>query len=62
MEKAILALLILLLSSSSLQAQAPSYAGKTSRIVVGYTPGEINDLWARAIAQHMGKYIPGNPV
>ena len=24
-------------------------------------PGDVNDLWPRLIAQHMGKYIPGNP-
>jgi tripartite-type tricarboxylate transporter receptor subunit TctC len=61
MKRTFLALSILLLSGSSLQAQAPFYAGKTIRIVVGYTPGGTNDLWARVIAQHMGKYIPGNP-
>ena len=61
MKKIILALLILLLLSFNLQAQAPFYAGKTIRVVVGYTPGGTNDLWARVIAQHMGKYIPGNP-
>ncbi len=46
----------------SLQAQAePYYKGKSVRIVVGFSPGGTFDLWARAIAQHMGKYIPGNP-
>jgi tripartite-type tricarboxylate transporter receptor subunit TctC len=45
-----------------LQAQAePFYKGKTVRIVVGFSPGGTFDLWARALAQHMGKYIPGNP-
>ena len=61
MKRMILALSILLLSGSSLHAQVPFYAGKTIRVVVGYTAGGTNDLWARAIAQHMGKYIPGNP-
>lgn len=62
MNRIILALLILLLQSFSLHAQAPFYGGKTIRVVVGYTPGGTNDLWARVIAQHMGKYIPGNPI
>jgi tripartite-type tricarboxylate transporter receptor subunit TctC len=61
MRRVMLALLILLLLSSTLHAQVPFYAGKTVRVVVGYTPGGTNDLWARAIAQYMGKYIPGNP-
>lgn len=37
------------------------FKGKTIRLVVGFSPGGTFDLWARAIAQHMGKYIPGNP-
>ncbi len=46
----------------SLQAQAePFYKGKSVRVVVGFSPGGTFDLWARAIAQHMGKYIPGSP-
>ncbi len=46
----------------NLQAQAePFYKGKSVRVVVGFSPGGTFDLWARAIAQHMGKYIPGSP-
>jgi tripartite-type tricarboxylate transporter receptor subunit TctC len=37
------------------------YAGKTVRIVVGYAPGGGYDFYARTIARHMGKHIPGNP-
>ena len=37
------------------------YAGKTVTIVVGSAPGGSYDLYARLIAQHIGKYIPGNP-
>ena len=62
MKRIILALLILLLQSFSLHAQTPFYGGKIIRVVVGYTPGGTNDLWARVITQHMGKYIPGNPI
>src|SRR4029079_18884624 len=37
------------------------YAGKTVTIVVGSAPGGSYDLYARLIAQHIGKYIPGHP-
>lgn len=37
------------------------YKGKTVRIVVGYAPGGGYDLYARVIARHLGKHIPGNP-
>ena len=37
------------------------YKGKTVRIVVGFPPGDVFDLWARLFANHMGKQIPGNP-
>ena len=39
----------------------PFYKGKTINIVVGYNPGDAHDLWARAYARYMGRYIPGNP-
>lgn len=37
------------------------YNGKTVRIVVGYAPGGGYDFYARVIARHMGKHIPGSP-
>ena len=58
-------LFIFLLSlcfSSEIRAQAdPFYKGKTIRIIVGSTPGGFFDRWARLLARHMGKYIPGQP-
>jgi tripartite-type tricarboxylate transporter receptor subunit TctC len=53
--------LLLLLSSTSAYAQADFYKGKTIRMIIGYSAGGTNDLWARAIARHWGKHIPGNP-
>ena len=37
------------------------YSGKTVRIVVGFAAGGGFDTYARAIARHLGKHIPGNP-
>lgn len=37
------------------------YAGKTIRVTVGFSAGGGYDTYARAIARHMGKHIPGNP-
>jgi tripartite-type tricarboxylate transporter receptor subunit TctC len=43
------------------RAQEPFFKGKTIRIVVGFSAGGGYDLYARAIARHMGQHIPGNP-
>lgn len=37
------------------------YRGKTVHINVGYAAGGGFDTYARAIARHFGKHIPGNP-
>ncbi len=37
------------------------YKGKQVSMIIGYGPGGGYDTYARVIAQHMGKYIPGNP-
>ena len=55
------AVLLLSLWSTNLHAQADFYKGKTIRVVIGYSAGGTNDLWARAIARFWSKYIPGNP-
>ena len=48
-------------SARGTSAQSNFYEGKTIRIIVGFSPGGGYDVYARAIARHMGKYIPGNP-
>ena len=40
---------------------ADFYKGKTITVIVGYTAGGGYDLYARALARHMGKHLPGNP-
>lgn len=37
------------------------YKGKTIRLLIGFGPGGGYDLYARAVARHMGRHIPGNP-
>jgi tripartite-type tricarboxylate transporter receptor subunit TctC len=37
------------------------YQGKTIRIIVGLAAGGGYDLYARTLARHLGKHIPGNP-
>ena len=40
---------------------ADFYKGKQVRVIVGYGTGGGYDVYARLLARHMGKYIPGNP-
>jgi len=40
---------------------ADFYAGKTIRVAVGFSAGGGYDTYARAVARHIGKHIPGNP-
>jgi len=39
----------------------PFFAGKTLRVLVGFSPGGGYDLYARELARYMGRHIPGNP-
>ncbi len=61
MKTLLLAVSLFLLEIPVVHAQTPYFQGKTIRIVTGYPAGDVNDLWPRLIAQHMTKYIPGNP-
>jgi len=51
------------LSVGSAQAQggADFYKGKTITILVGFSPGGGYDQYARVLARHMGRHVPGNP-
>jgi len=42
-------------------AQTPFYQGKTITMIVGTKAGDVYDLYARAIAEFLPKYTPGNP-
>jgi tripartite-type tricarboxylate transporter receptor subunit TctC len=45
------------------RAQTPAqfYKGKSVDLYIGYSVGGAYDLYARTIARHLGKHIPGNP-
>ena len=54
--------LIVLASLGGRPAEAQSFfEGKTVRVIVGLAPGGGFDTYARMIARHMGKHVPGNP-
>jgi tripartite-type tricarboxylate transporter receptor subunit TctC len=57
----VLTLVACLLWLSAARAQTPFYQGKTVTIRVGFSAGGAFDVWARVIAQYMGKYVAGNP-
>ena len=40
---------------------APFYRGKQINVIVGTSPGGGYDLYARLLARHMGRHIPGEP-
>jgi len=42
-------------------AQTPFYQGQTVQIRVGFAAGGAFDVWARVIASHLGRFVPGNP-
>ena len=43
------------------RASAEFYKGKTVDLYIGYSVGGAYDLYARLLARHLGKHIPGNP-
>jgi tripartite-type tricarboxylate transporter receptor subunit TctC len=68
MNKRTYALSLILFAALSLGSVAPSHAqgepfykGKTIKVLVGTTAGSLYDLWARTIAAHLARHIPGNP-
>jgi tripartite-type tricarboxylate transporter receptor subunit TctC len=61
MKKIAVAFTFFFLWVPNVQAQTQFFAGKTIRIIVGLPAGDVYDIYARILAEHMGKYIPGNP-
>jgi tripartite-type tricarboxylate transporter receptor subunit TctC len=52
--------LALLLGLAPASAQT-SFAGKTITVLSGFGSGGAVDLWARLVAHHIGKHLPGRP-
>jgi tripartite-type tricarboxylate transporter receptor subunit TctC len=46
---------------ASAQSVAEFYKGKTITVYIGYGAGGAYDLFARTIARHMPRHVPGNP-
>jgi tripartite-type tricarboxylate transporter receptor subunit TctC len=45
----------------SAQTPADFFKGRTVDLYIGYSVGGGYDVYARMIARHMGRHIPGNP-
>jgi tripartite-type tricarboxylate transporter receptor subunit TctC len=60
---AVLAIASIALAAPSASAQSPAdfYKGRNVDLYIGYSVGGAYDLYARVIARHLGKHIPGNP-
>ena len=56
-------LLAALIAIGHAAAQTPTgvFAGKTVNLIIGFGPGGGYDLWARILARHIGRHLPGNP-
>src|SRR5215472_7244515 len=48
-------------SSAAAQEVGRFYAGRKVSVVIGHEVGSGFDLYGRALARHMGRFIPGNP-
>src|ERR1043166_3495745 len=56
-----LALLASLAGGARADDVADFYRGRTLNLIAGFNPGGGADTYARLVARHFGKYIPGNP-
>ena len=61
MKRIALCLLFSLNLVPGVRAEQPFFEDKTIRLVLGFSPGGISDLWARALARAMTPHIPGKP-
>ena len=55
------ALTVLSASPARAQSVEDFYKGKSINLVIGFSVGGGYDLYARHLARHMGKHIPGRP-
>ena len=52
---------MLMAAGAAAQSVEPFYKGRTVTMLVGTSPGGINDISARLVARHLGRFIPGGP-
>jgi tripartite-type tricarboxylate transporter receptor subunit TctC len=50
-----------LVAGTPAAAQAPTLAGKTVTMIIGFGPGGGYDAWGRVLARHIGRNLPGHP-
>src|SRR5262249_10298641 len=57
------ATLTMALATSTVKAQSVEqfYKGRSITVLVGNSPGGINDISARLVARPLGRFVPGNP-
>jgi tripartite-type tricarboxylate transporter receptor subunit TctC len=60
--RCILALTLLLAAPSALRAEDAPLEWKKLTIFIGTTPGGGYDTYARLLARHIGKHLPGHPI
>jgi tripartite-type tricarboxylate transporter receptor subunit TctC len=52
---------LLTIQPAGAQSVEQFYKGRSVTMLVGTAPGGINDISARLVAKHLGRFIPGNP-
>ena len=57
----VIATLALVLSSAPVLSQESFYNGNSVHLLIGGSPGGGYDTYARHLARHMGRHIPGGP-
>jgi len=50
------------IAPAAAQSVEQFYKGRTVTVLVGTSPGGINDITARFAAKHLSRFIPGNPL
>ena len=48
-------------AGSASGGNADFYAGRSIQLTIGFSSGGGYDIYARTLARHMGRHIPGNP-
>lgn len=49
------------ISGAKAQSTESVFKGKTVDLLIGFGAGGGNDTWARTVAAHIGRHLPGNP-